>query len=130
MASHYAILEVYVAVSFTPFSPVYPLFSFFTAKLTLKNFIWIDFMRVALQDIPDEPPTMPANILTMRIDAATGQLANAQSEKTIFEIFRAEHAPGSNRLQLPKDLDDLTTPAQRQPVVKTPSSPPAAEDLF
>ena len=56
---------------------------------------WMDFMRVALKDIPDEEPKMPAEVVTVRIDPATGAKATAATEGAIFEMFREENAPGT-----------------------------------
>jgi len=56
---------------------------------------WMDFMRVALKDVPDEQPAMPPEIVTVRIDPATGAKATAATEGAIFEMFRAENAPGA-----------------------------------
>ena len=56
---------------------------------------WIDFMRVALKDIPDEEPQMPQGIVTVRIDPDTGARASAATQGAIFEVFRAENEPGA-----------------------------------
>jgi len=57
---------------------------------------WMDFMRAALKDVPDKEPTMPQNIVTMRIDPSTGAPATAGTDGAIYEVFRAENTPGSN----------------------------------
>ena len=49
---------------------------------------------MALKDIPDEEPEMPQDIVTVRIDPHTGAQATAATEGAIFEMFRAENAPG------------------------------------
>ena len=56
---------------------------------------WMEFMREALVGIPDEEPEMPQDIVTLRIDPESGELASAATEGAIFELFRAENAPGS-----------------------------------
>lgn len=82
---------------------------------------WMDFMRVALQDVPDEEPKMPADIVTVRIDPATGAKATAATEGAIFEIFREENAPGAIGVAGKGAEGGPTTP------VVTPA---AARDLF
>lgn len=54
---------------------------------------WIDFMRVALQDVPDRPPSMPNDMVTVRIDPKSGLRAAAGNEDAIFEVFRADNVP-------------------------------------
>jgi penicillin-binding protein 1A len=48
---------------------------------------WIDFMRTALQDLPVEPFIQPDNIISVRIDKATGKLATKTDNTTTFEYF-------------------------------------------
>lgn len=55
--------------------------------------MWIDFMRTALQGIPDHPPEQPPGLVTVRIDPDTGLLADSKDRKAIFETFFAEHVP-------------------------------------
>ncbi|MBS0582549.1 MAG: penicillin-binding protein 1A [Proteobacteria bacterium] len=52
--------------------------------------IWIDFMRVALDGMPEKPFNTPAGISTAQIDPETGLLAAPGSEHTISEVFRTE----------------------------------------
>jgi penicillin-binding protein 1A len=54
---------------------------------------WIAYMRVALQDSPDQPPTMPAGIVTVRIDPQNGLLAPAGLDDAVFEVFPADRVP-------------------------------------
>ena len=51
--------------------------------------IWIDFMRVALGDVPEMELVVPNGITTARIDAAGNLLAEA-SEGGIVEFFKTE----------------------------------------
>ncbi len=55
--------------------------------------IWIDFMRVALEGVPERPLKQPPNLVTVRIDPKNGLLANASTPRSIFETFRSEHIP-------------------------------------
>jgi penicillin-binding protein 1A len=49
--------------------------------------IWIDYMRVALQDVPDQSPEIPEGITQARIDPVTGLLARIENRDAIVEIF-------------------------------------------
>lgn len=60
----------------------------FGAKVALP--IWIDFMRAALKDVPNEPFDMPAGITTARIDPDTGLLAPSSQPGAILEMFKVE----------------------------------------
>jgi penicillin-binding protein 1A len=57
---------------------------------------WMDYMRVALDGLPDQEPSMPEGIVTVRIDPRTGRRAAAGSEGAFFEMFRSENAPGAS----------------------------------
>ncbi|MGD2117686.1 MAG: penicillin-binding protein 1A [Chromatiales bacterium] len=55
---------------------------------------WISYMQLALQDYPaDQPPSMPAGMVSIRIDPKTGKLAATGQRNAIFEVFRAGNAP-------------------------------------
>lgn len=54
---------------------------------------WIDYMRIALADTPEQPLPVPPGIVTIRIDPTTGKRASAEQTDAIFEVFRAENAP-------------------------------------
>ncbi len=93
---------------------------------------WIDYMKVALQDIPDEPPRMPPGLVTARIDTKTGLRVRHGGKGTMFEIFRpgteppfAEEeqaqAPAEDEL-FESDGEESATPAQK--------TEPEAEELF
>lgn len=49
--------------------------------------IWIDYMRVALEGVPDHPPEIPEGITKARIDPATGLLARIDNRNAIVEVF-------------------------------------------
>jgi penicillin-binding protein 1A len=86
---------------------------------------WIDFMAVALKDMPDAEPEMPEDMVTVRIDPRTGQPATAATEGAFFEVFRTEFAPGATAVA--SEAEDR--PAVVQPAaVLTP--PPPTQDLF
>jgi penicillin-binding protein 1A len=81
---------------------------------------WMEFMREALKDVPDEEPEMPEDIVILRIDPRTGVLADAATEEAIFEVFRAEDAPGAN----------LGTAGVDSSVKRPAARPPPTQDLF
>lgn len=55
--------------------------------------MWIDFMKVALQDAPEEPQKVPVDMVTVRIDPQTGLLARPDTNNAIYETFRKEYVP-------------------------------------
>ena len=73
--------------------------------------MWIDFMKVALADIPETTLPQPDGLVTIKINPTTGKPARPNDPKAIFEIFRAEHVPeadfeqGNGKTDLAEDLD-------------------------
>lgn len=57
--------------------------------------IWMQFMKEALLDIPDQPLRQPNGIVRVRIDPETGQLASHDQSNAIFEYFRDENSPAA-----------------------------------
>jgi penicillin-binding protein 1A len=55
--------------------------------------MWIDFMRTALDGRPETPLVEPPGIVSVRINARTGELTHANDPEAIFEYFRADHVP-------------------------------------
>ena len=55
--------------------------------------IWIEFMRSALKDKPENTLKQPDGIVTLRIDPATGLLVDQDSNEGIEETFREEYMP-------------------------------------
>jgi penicillin-binding protein 1A len=55
--------------------------------------IWIDFMKVALAGKPEKQLPRPDGLVTMKINAQTGQAATDTDTDTVFEIFRKERVP-------------------------------------
>ncbi|WP_236559690.1 penicillin-binding protein 1A [Colwellia sp. 20A7] len=54
---------------------------------------WINFMKVALDDIDFEPFEPPAGIVSVRIDKATGKLSSNTSKSSLFEYFQVGTVP-------------------------------------
>jgi penicillin-binding protein 1A len=55
--------------------------------------IWIDYMRVALQSVPDPAPEIPEGITQARIDPVTGLLARIDNQDAIVEVFEMGSLP-------------------------------------
>ncbi|RJX72322.1 PBP1A family penicillin-binding protein [Vibrio sinensis] len=54
---------------------------------------WIEFMRLALANTPEQPKVLPPNIVRIRIDEATGLLTNKSDSSTMFEYFEKGTEP-------------------------------------
>ncbi|MEC9315243.1 MAG: penicillin-binding protein 1A, partial [Pseudomonadota bacterium] len=55
--------------------------------------MWIDFMEVALQGLPESPLEQPIDMVTVRIDPETGLLAQPGDSDAIYETFREDYVP-------------------------------------
>jgi len=55
--------------------------------------MWIDFMKIALNDLPEDPLKQPVDMITVQIDPDTGLLAGVDTIKPVSETFRAEFVP-------------------------------------
>ena len=55
--------------------------------------IWVDYMRVALRDVPDEPLPLPNGIIQARINPQTGLLTRLDNPTGIMEVFETGSLP-------------------------------------
>jgi len=55
--------------------------------------MWIEFMKVALDGRPENLQEQPQGLVTIRIDAESGDRAGVDTRKSLFEVFREENAP-------------------------------------
>lgn len=55
--------------------------------------MWVDYMRVALKDMPESEPPLPPGLVTVRIDPATGLVAGVGQRDAVLETFRARDVP-------------------------------------
>jgi penicillin-binding protein 1A len=55
--------------------------------------IWLDYMTEALAGTPASNMKQPPGIISIKIDAETGERANYKSQNTLFELFKIENAP-------------------------------------
>lgn len=60
--------------------------------------VWIDFMKVALAGKPEKQVPRPDGLVTLKINAKTGQAATDADTDTVFEIFRKERVPGTGNV--------------------------------
>lgn len=83
--------------------------------------MWIDFMKIALDDVPEAPLQVPVDMVTVQIDPDTGLLSGPDTVAPIEETFRQQSIPTE------------TTPPTSVFISPTedPNSPSAAPiDLF
>jgi penicillin-binding protein 1A len=76
--------------------------------------IWIDYMRVALEGVPETIRPQPNGIVTIRINSETGERARLSDPDGIYELFLEENAPAElqgtetitidNNVVAPEDL--------------------------
>ena len=66
--------------------------------------MWVDYMRHALDGVPEYSLQQPAGMVTVRIDPESGKLAAPDNPDAIFETFRQEYVPES-RQQVDVDLN-------------------------
>lgn len=79
--------------------------------------MWIDFMRVALQGMPDSRLPVPDGLITVRISPETGCLTGTDDRSAIFEILPREKIPACE-------------PGNIEPNYDEDEEKPDEEDLF
>jgi len=70
--------------------------------------VWVDYMKVALAGKPEKQLPRPDGLVTMKINAETGQAATDVDTNAVFEIFRKERAPvigNTGPVELPANGD-------------------------
>ena len=88
--------------------------------------IWIDYMRVALQGLPQIERPMPEGLIKLRINPETGLLVDQDSGLGVEEIFVSDNIPGIDRTfdgpshAIKSETEELTAP----------QSPPLPEHIF
>ncbi len=55
--------------------------------------IWVDFMRVALEGVPEYQRPIPPGVIAAQINPTTGKLAAPGSSNTMLEYFLVGHLP-------------------------------------
>jgi len=92
--------------------------------------IWIEFMRIALDGVPEHQAPMPEDIISVLIDRKTGCPARAGQSNVIFEVFREGHVPECEDIEdMPGIFNDAAgidavpeTPAQDESEQEEPES--------
>nr|VFK09087.1 MAG: penicillin-binding protein 1A [Candidatus Kentron sp. LPFa] len=72
--------------------------------------MWMEFMRKALDGVPEKELERPNGLISVRIDPKTGRLASVGDPNAIFETFRVGNVP--------------------RPAAQTPGSGEIVEQLF
>ncbi len=87
--------------------------------------MWIDYMRVALDGMPENLQEQPQGLVTVRIDAKTGKRADINTTNSLFELFREENAPQQ------KTVAETNTAAPDGIIVSVPETEEEiVEDIF
>ena len=75
--------------------------------------IWVEYMKTALEDVPESILPEPTDLVYARINKTTGKLARPDDQNTMFEVFRTEYAPTTvtDETQLPL-VDSDTKPLE------------------
>ena len=71
--------------------------------------VWIDYMKSALAGKPEKQLARPDGLVTLKINAETGQAATDTDTNTVFEIFRKEKVPTTGTAapaEMPANGDD------------------------
>ncbi len=89
--------------------------------------IWLDFMEIALKNVPQTQRQQPDNMVTVKIDEATGALARPGDSSAVEEIFRAERTP--QKVALPKN-NSANTGANHSSTDGTHAQETAPEQVF
>jgi penicillin-binding protein 1A len=72
---------------------------------------WIDYMRVALDGVPEQAWEQPEDIVTVKIDPTTGKRAAADSAESVFEVFREGKEPEAAETPAAFNGESTTTSA-------------------
>jgi penicillin-binding protein 1A len=55
--------------------------------------IWVDYMSLALENLPESEVKIPSGISYVRVNKSTGEIANSGDINTYFELFLNENIP-------------------------------------
>ncbi len=94
-----------VAVTWVGFDQLKPLGNRETGSSAALP-LWIDFMKKALKGTPERMMPQPEGLVTVKINADTGELAGNNDLHTLFEIFRSENVPGQSDAPAQGGLDE------------------------
>jgi len=91
--------------------------------------IWIDYMAVALKDVPDEPYKAPEGVVSIKIDPLTGTRAE-EGESGVYEFFYQEFPPPEVERPLDPIIDffeSLLPGSQSSNGATPPPAPPPSQ---
>ncbi len=84
--------------------------------------MWIDYMRHALDGRPENLLEQPPGLVTIRIDAETGERAGLDTRQSLFEVFRVENAPKEVAVVKSTTTDEsgfvVTVPEREEEIVE------------
>ncbi len=80
--------------------------------------VWIDYMRVALEGVPEKTLPQPDGLVTVRIDPESGLLASASQPGAVFETFRSERVPRQGLVETPTSPGSTPTPTPESGVTE------------
>ena len=86
--------------------------------------IWINFMGVALKDVPERTLEQPEGLVSVRINPETGLLAGTGAAGAIFETFPENAVPGQDTDTPPAIIDGPSS------ATGTTENPAVPEQLF
>lgn len=90
--------------------------------------IWIDFMREALRDVPEDKFFHPDGVVSVRIDRLTGERTTGLNANSMFELFREGNEPEEGVLVVPVEAVEDGSSAPVEPVRSRGNQP--EEQLF
>jgi penicillin-binding protein 1A len=80
--------------------------------------MWIDFMGVALDGVPEEALAQPDGLVTVRIDPESGLRASASQPGAVFETFRSENVPRQGLVETSTGPGTTPTPTPESGVTE------------
>lgn len=89
-----------VTTTWIGFDTPHPLHEY-AARLALP--VWIDFMRIALQNQPEHEMPQPANVISIGINPKNGLRAQQNQPNTITEYFKDTDIPSDDEVATPTD---------------------------
>src|SRR5690606_6698587 len=84
--------------------------------------MWIEFMREALEGLPEHRVERPPGIVEVRINPETGLVASDASRATMFEKFEIDRVPEREREPVFSGRLDTPAPGEPEPGRTQPQS--------
>ncbi len=92
--------------------------------------MWVEYMRVALDGMPETIEDQPEGLVTVRIDAETGKRATRDTVNSRFELFREQNAPPEARVASNINTDNNNGEVEVVIDNSTVSEEEIVEDIF